>query len=71
MLFDKLQKSLADKMTADRTLGQREMQSLARGREEANDVWLQKEREKREQGEKREAKGAKMVELGEMEKFKI
>ena len=52
MLFDKLQKSLSDKMTADRTLGQREMQSLARGREEANDVWLQKEREKREQGEK-------------------
>ena len=71
MLFDKLQKSLYDKMSADRTLGQREMQSLSRGREEANDVWLQKEREKREQGEKREAKGAKMVELGEMEKFKI
>ena len=52
MLFDKLQKSLYDKMSADRTLGQREMQSLSRGREEANDVWLQKEREKREQGEK-------------------
>ena len=57
MLFDKLQKSLYDKMSADRTLGQREMQSLSRGREEANDVWLQKEREKREQGEKWEIKG--------------
>ena len=52
MLLDKLQKSLVDKMSADHTLGQREMQSLARGRETSNDVWLQKEREKREEGEK-------------------
>ena len=56
MLLGKLQKSLVDKMSADHTLGQREMQSLALGREAANDAWLQKEKEKwekREEGEKR------------------
>jgi hypothetical protein len=54
MLLEKLQKSLTDKMTADRTLGQRKMQRVARGREAANDMWLQREREKwdEEKGEK-------------------
>ena len=52
MLLDKLQRSLVDKMSTDRTLGQREMQSLALGREAANDAWLQREREKWEKREK-------------------
>ena len=51
MLLDKLQRSLVDKMSADHTLGQREMQSLALGREAANDAWIQKEREKLEKGD--------------------
>ena len=63
MLLDKLQRSLVDKMSADHTLGQREMQQQARGREAANDAWIQREREKweeEEKGNKRE-KGEKRV----------
>src|SRR3989338_8836651 len=62
MLLGKLQKSLVDKMSADHTLGQREMQSLALGREAANDAWIQKEREKLEEEEK--GKGDRKGERG-------
>ena len=62
MLLDKLQRSLVDKMSADHTLGQREMQSLALGREAANDAWIQKEREKLE--EEKRGKGDRKGERG-------
>ncbi len=66
MLLDKLQKSLVDKMSADHTLPQREMQSLARGREDANDAWIQREREKWEKtGEKGGEEKGRMGEMGE------
>ena len=66
MLLDKLQKSLVDKMSADHTLPQREMQSLARGREDANDAWLQREREKWEKtGEKGGEEKGRRGEMGE------
>lgn len=65
MLLDKLQKSLVDKMSADHTLGTREMQQQATGREAANDEWLRRERAKWEEGEEkgkeRRAKGGKGV----------
>ncbi len=76
MLLDKLQKSLVDKMSADHTLGQREMQQQALGREAANDAWIRKEREKwereeREKGEKKGERGFVKVSLTTVLAFAI